>query len=373
MTKNIHQPYASEAGIYSEDAWNTVRGLDPWVCSSLLQKAIRRGDTELAVASGLRLHQLRGAAIWSRLLLITVEDIGIASPSAVSLAVKIAKLIRGQSSGDVTGALAHLIEMLALAPKCRCSDYLVSTTYSHTSFESERCMVGELSIEQRIGVAADTSKPIVTRAIAAWFASGLNWSGESRVGKGNLKALLSAFTGSDVPHEFLSDVAYACERTKHPIAIMLPVLWSAANAYANDSFPLISDIAASASPSIRGVPAYAYDKHTYAGKAAIGRLAVENAEVAKVLSKWVPDFRGRDATAMAAFYVDAIPVRPQYIWQRSVELERLGREADFLHVGFPTQGIEELMEAVSGNLGHLNDLRNQCSSRRNSKEGLINA
>ncbi|MFS2325368.1 hypothetical protein U2P60_08195 [Brucella sp. H1_1004] len=373
MTINVHSPHAAEARIYSESAWDVVSGLDPWVCSSLLQKAIRRSDVELAVSAGLRLHQLRGAAIWSRLLLITVEDIGIASPSALSLAIQIAKMTRGQPKGDVIGTLARLIETLALAPKCRCSDYLVSATYSHTGFEQQHCLVGRQTIEERIALSVDPSQPIVTRAIAAWFASGLNWSGESRVGTGNLPALLSGFAHAGVPEEFLSDVSYACERTRHPISIMLPVLWAAAYSPGNSSAPRVKDFTAPPSPAIRGVPAYAYDKHTYAGKAAIGRLAAENAQVANVLSKWTPDFRARDAAAMAAFYVDAIPVRPHFIWQGSVELERLGREADFLHVGFPIEGIEELGEAVSANIEHLNDLRAQCLQRRSSKGARIDA
>lgn len=370
MTINVHSPHAAEARIYSESAWDVVSGLDPWVCSSLLQKAIRRSDVELAVSAGLRLHQLRGAAIWSRLLLITVEDIGIASPSALSLAIQIAKMTRGQPKGDVIGTLARLIETLALAPKCRCSDYLVSATYSHTGFEQQHCLVGRQTIEERIALSVDPSQPIVTRAIAAWFASGLNWSGESRVGTGNLPALLSGFAHAGVPEEFLSDVAYACERTRHPIAIMLPVLWAAAYSPGNSSAPRVKDFAAPPSPAIRGVPAYAYDKHTYAGKAAIGHLAVENTQVANVLSKWVPDFRARDATAMAAFYVDATPVRPHFIWQGSADLERLGREADFLNAGFPIEGIEELVEAVSANIGHLNELRSERvleGSKKNSK------
>lgn len=367
MAKYVNAPHAAEAGVYSDSAWNVASNLDPWVASSLLQKAIRRGDVALAVAAGLRLHQLRGAAIWSRLLLITIEDIGIASPDALSLVVKTAKLSRGAPNGDFVGALANVIETLALAPKCRCSDYLVCAARYHPVFDAELCMVGRQAVEQRIAMAVDCSLPALTRAIAAWYASGLNWSGESRVGKGDLRQLMSAFANAGAPDSFLSDVAYACGRTRHPIAIMLPVLWAAAHSSDNSVWPYTTDVALPVSPAIRGVPAYAYDKHTYAGKAAIGRFALQNGQVAEVLSKWVADFRAVDATAMAAFYVDAIPVRPQFLWQHSTELEQLGREADFLKIGFPVEGIDELVTVVAGNLDHLNRLRAEHWVRKSSK------
>ncbi len=51
--------------------------LDPWTASSLLQKAIRRGDTDLAQWAASTLHRQRGASIWRRLVLIAFEDVGI--------------------------------------------------------------------------------------------------------------------------------------------------------------------------------------------------------------------------------------------------------------------------------------------------------
>lgn len=359
MTEYVNDPYTSEARIYDTDSWNAVRNLDPWVASSLLQKAIRRGEVGLAVAAGLRLYQLRGAAIWSRLLIITVEDIGIASPDSLSMVVQVAKLARKERKGDFIGVVARVIETLAVVPKCRGSDYLVCAARHHPAFEAELCVVGKQSIDQRITMAVDRSLPIVSRAIAAWYASGLNWDGESRVGDGDLPKLLAAFADAGVPDAFLSDVAYACERTRHPIAIMLPVIWAVAYSPDNLMTPHMADLALPVSSAIRGIPSYTYDKHTSAGKASIGRFAIENGKVAAILNKYVPDFRAADAAAMAAFYVDAIPVKPQFVWQGSADLERLGREADFFKIGFPIDGIEELIEAVNDNLCQLNALRSR--------------
>src|SRR5690606_14689829 len=100
---------------------------------------------------------------------------------------------------------------------------------------------------------------------------------------------------------------------------------------------------------------------------AIRRFALQNDQVAEVLSKWVADFRADDAAAMAAFSVDAIAVRPQLLWQLSSELARLGRGADFLTIGYPVEGIDELVTVVASNLDHLNHLRAEHLLRKSKK------
>jgi hypothetical protein len=56
------------------------------------------------------------------------------------------------------------------------------------------------------------------------------------------------------------------------------------------------------------VPAYPFDKHTAAGKAAIHRLARECPAVRNALAAHVPEYRANEAASMAAFYADAEPV-----------------------------------------------------------------
>jgi hypothetical protein len=47
---------------------------DPWVISSLLQKSIRRGETEIARRAALTLFKHRGSSVWRRLMVIAFED-----------------------------------------------------------------------------------------------------------------------------------------------------------------------------------------------------------------------------------------------------------------------------------------------------------
>ena len=101
-------------------------GVDPWVASSLLQKAIRRGDADLAERAAVTLHRQRGKGIWRWLLLISFEDIGVASPAAlVEAAVAATNSKWRDEGGGEARALRILARRLADAAKDRSADYLI--------------------------------------------------------------------------------------------------------------------------------------------------------------------------------------------------------------------------------------------------------
>ena len=100
---------------------------DPWVASSLLQKAIRRGDADLAERAAVSLYRRRGRGIWRRLCVIAFEDVGVGSVEAVVETIAIGTDPALRIDGDEP-ALRHVARILALASKDRSPDYLTSCT-----------------------------------------------------------------------------------------------------------------------------------------------------------------------------------------------------------------------------------------------------
>jgi hypothetical protein len=98
---------------------------DPWVVSSLLQKSIRRGETEIAWCAALTLFNHRGSSLWRRLMVIAFEDVGIGSLDVVTMTVAAAgdSAWRKNHGGDFKLAV-YLAGLLAEAPKDRSADYL---------------------------------------------------------------------------------------------------------------------------------------------------------------------------------------------------------------------------------------------------------
>jgi MgsA AAA+ ATPase C terminal len=335
--------------------------IDPWVASSLLQKAIRRGDVDLAERAAFTLSRHRGQGICRRLIAIAFEDVGVGSVDALiqTTTACTSAAWRLRAGGDEL-ALRIVVRRLAEAPKDRSPDHLICAAHDHPTLEEDRREVGAMSLTQRIQSVAETTSSLPTRAIAAWYASGVEWGKERRIGHGDLGALMGAFHDLGVPSDLVSATQVAAIRTREPIVVMTPLLWLASEKTGGHR---VVDCPLPPVTMIGEVPSYALDKHTALGKAAIQRFARECPAVRDALAAHVPDYRANDAACMAAFYADAAPVARRFDWNGSPELERLGIENDMLKVGVARGGVSPVLEAVRDNLEQLNAIRAQVIGR----------
>lgn len=333
---------------------------DTWVASSALHKAIRRGDLAAALSAALRYRQLRGSDIWRRLLVIAFEDIGGADVSALKAAAFAARAeCRVEIGGDLPamfGAIARMVD----APKDRSSDHLVCAAHGHPAFEPIRALIGSTSLPARIDVAANVDLPIVERAIAAWYASGVEWGSERRVGRGDLPDLLAALASTGIPDAVLASTAIAAKRSREPITIMAPLLWQH---IARDTNAQVRKEEMPKGELALGIPLYALDMHTRAGRHAIQAFAMRTPEIAYALNQLVPDFRTHRVAGLGAFYADAAQIDPRLDWQEAGDIERLGLEADFQTVGVRPEDIDDLILLFRTHLAELNVIRTEMVNK----------
>lgn len=107
-----------------EFPWPTVLGYDLYEVMSAMQKTIRRGLEEEALYWGTELYLSEYADhAWNRLLVISSEDVGLAS--LVGLYVKLLNDLyrRNKKSGESRLYFIHAILLLARAPKSRIVDH----------------------------------------------------------------------------------------------------------------------------------------------------------------------------------------------------------------------------------------------------------
>jgi hypothetical protein len=73
--------------------------------------------------------------------------------------------------------LKFIVRRLAEASKGRSGDYLICAAHDHSRFSGVRDACRRASLFERLQLLADLSQPLANRAVAAWFASGINGPG----------------------------------------------------------------------------------------------------------------------------------------------------------------------------------------------------
>src|SRR5215813_10194264 len=144
-----------------------------WIASSALQKAIRRGDTAIALRAAFALHREDRSATWRRLIAIAFEDVG---PAAVDLVVETVAVAMSPGRRAVQGeeaVLASIVCRLAATPKDRSADYLMWAAAEHSDQCEARAICGRASVIQCLSIVADPTQSLPERAVAAWHCSGI--------------------------------------------------------------------------------------------------------------------------------------------------------------------------------------------------------
>lgn len=330
--------------------------LDPWAASSLLQKAIRRSEAELAVAAARVFYFHRGKAIWRRFLTIALEDVGIGSPNLVG---EVAGLAYDIDLRSILGSDVELIDdlcrKLAEAPKDRSTDYLYSIARSHPDSRSEWLELANLPLHRRVEVAAGTNQPLPRRAVAALLTLTKDGLGAEIQKGGLVREFLSAFDSQCSPMLLDAVGAYA-SRGGHPFGLMLPILWSELSTNSAETSVRTEKVPGTA--FIDGIPLYTFDMHTAVGKRAITKFAQVNPEIIQVLEP-VPVGCRRQVALMAAFYADAVPISRRFLWEQTYKLEQLGSEADMALAGCYGQAQSGVLQCVSANLADLDQKRSE--------------
>lgn len=328
--------------------------LDPWAASSLLQKAIRRGEASLAQQAMASLHRHRGSGVWRRLASIAVEDVGIADPELVWEVVRLATDKKARIAlGPIPDRLRELVSRLAAAPKDRSADYVYcGATKLETALEDRGNFDG-LSFAEKLSIATGTFEPLPRRAVAALSACTVSENSRLVVDPEAARKFAGQF--GQAPDALLKAATVLSGQSSHPFGLMLLLVRSqydftgGASGYSTPPLPHTE--------YVNGIPLYTFDKHTAVGKRAIAKFVKENAGLQKVLRQHVPEPQWVAIGAMAAFYADAAPVSHRLEWESGPLLAFTGFNADMTAAGCPMAVAPSVLNCVRKNLAHLNQLR----------------
>jgi hypothetical protein len=285
---------------------------------------------------------------------IACEDIGAGDLDVLLEIFQATTSIELRRQYGEAAVIAAVVRRLAEAVKDRSADYLACAASDHPDLNAVRRFCKGTSLEKRLDLVSDVSQPLARRAVAAWYASGINPRYASEVRGGDLQALAGAYHFLGAGEELAYSIVLAAKRAREVLVALVPLIWlevqrSGSAAIRSKPVPQARAIA--------GVPLYAFDTHTRIGKRAIERLVSENKPLRDCIVRFLARGSPRKAAEVAAFYADGAPVSRRLDWAQSDSLERLGIEADFSAAGLRLEGIEPVRQAMNAALDQLNEIR----------------
>lgn len=138
-----------------------------------MQKAIRRGDLSIARRAGHQLYALDRARLWRRLMVASLEDIGIADLDVVAelVAISMSSAARRLLGGDIRALDIALVRACA-ATKDRSGDHLASIVGREPMTDADRTALRSASPNALLAMIATSDLPWIRRLRTAVIVAG---------------------------------------------------------------------------------------------------------------------------------------------------------------------------------------------------------
>jgi hypothetical protein len=326
--------------------------ISPWLAMSLLQKAVRRGESELAQRAAATLLLIAPERLWRRCGAAAFEEIGVADLETVSLVTSAlsGKKYRGTLGGDWKVA-SFIVDRMTRAPKCRAADDLLLIADSHTRYQRARAQLAEKTIAELIRIASgDVALPV--RALATWYAVGTHPRQTKHLSarRGEPAALFDGLCEVGLPHTAVEIAREGFRKIGEPlcpfVALLCPLVINEASVIENDELP--------PQITVGEAPGWALDVYTREGRTALDALLRSDCESARWVRDHVKPGQRVNFLGTVVFRVEGGLVRQRSRWPTGDELRRL---VDIECHGPSCPDATEILQLVRNDIGLLNEER----------------
>jgi hypothetical protein len=323
---------------------------DRWVARSCFQKAIRRGEKDLAVRALANLFLHDPKAVWRHLTIVALEDVGVANLDIIR---SIVTAKRQYGGGRTTPLLWSTFA--DLANRMACSNHDQATCDLLLQVEN-----GSVANEW----IASESRPDFWAAILYDHKSSMHEKGTAALSFGGF---IDAPFPADpyAVFEILSDHSDIAEvsalargawtLSRNPMALLLPIVWNVwSERLRND----IRDDALPVTHWMKGVPDYALDQFTRVGKSAIRALTLQDRELQSNLrDAGIPREQWTTVVGDLLFLIEGGPCVRRTIWEEAEALRRPARW--LLGTAILGQRLEQAKVSLAGKLREMSQLRQE--------------
>jgi hypothetical protein len=313
---------------------------DRWIMASLLQKAIRRGQCELALGASSKLLEIDPSRLWRRLMTIALEDVGVGDLDvALDLVAISSSSLARKILGGAQRSLEIVIPVACRATKDRTADHLGSLARwdkirenpgdREMLFPSVPADCWDATLSSTECNSASFSENHIYGAIAL--------AGAWQRGKLKLEEALDHFGRRGVPLALLE--ACSCYGRRCGDALFLYALAAWALWKDQNPEPLALVRHGLKGRDLGGLPDYALDPlHTR-----LGRRAIE-LWLRSYLGK-LP-FEGRQVMA-GLWNAEAALSNQVLFWATGGQIQKIAYQADLLAEGLTTERHDELVAWIA--------------------------
>lgn len=351
ILNHTRQQLADEIFAYREPLPTPLK-VSPWLAMSLLQKAIRRGETETAQRAAATLLLIAPDRLWRRCGAAAFEEIGVADLQTVSLATAALAGTRYRATiGGEWKVASFIVDRMANAPKCRSADDLLLTADSHPIYQRARVDVAAKATAELIRIASgEAALPV--RALATWYAVGVHPRQTKHLSAraGEPTALFDGLCEAGLPHTAVEIAREGFRKIGEPlcpfVALLCPLAGSETPASQDDVMPpqnMVGDI-----------PGWAYDMYVREGRVALEALLRSDCETARWVRDHVRPGQRANFLGTVVFRVEGGLVRQRSRWPTGEELRRL---VDIECHGPSCPDATEILQLMRNDIGLLNEER----------------
>lgn len=312
--------------------------VDAWIARSAMQKAIRRGMTSLALSAAARLLAGDPRALWRRLLITALEDLG---PGEIDTTARIVAAMRDRAFREACGGdwpvVATLVARACEGTRCQAANDLWNVALHGPGLSDFKSSLCEGGLADLLTTMVDEDQEVGRRGVAVLLALGENCGSEAPAHiLPDPEAVFEAFAQSGQFGHVAAVYSEAHRLTRVPLAPLTLCLWRASAVQsivrADDALPEATFIGST--------PSFALDQYTRGGKAAL-RAYVGTSTGWKELAAKAGLARAEHAAAAGEllFRVEGAVVSQRRRWPTGSKLAQLSETAgcflasEFVHEG----------------------------------------
>ena len=324
---------------------------DKWLLSSVMQKAIRRGDVQIATSATASLWRQDRNTLFRRLITIAPEDVAIGDIEVVVQTFLALTSPEWRRKVGELQVILYLVTALCRACKNRLPEEIYTQIERSPSLMKTKEKMASADDQTLAKAMKDKRLDLNKRCMASWLLWGTSKYPSDFMSKRSFSRLAEpSLLALPVSPIITQACLRALPKTQWPLAGFLPLIMHRMQS------ETVETIQVSIEPTItvEGVPLYALDTFTRGGQAAFRELRNSVRELQEFTLKQI---------GLAVFYLEGRTLNKYLTSPFLDEMQRGGEYADILSSGLCHARYLGLKETLTENWPRLQEIRERILKR----------